>query len=70
MDKVSQKGTVAANDVTLSDSKNMVRNEHEIAGMFFAHWINSGFKLTNIGSSFDLGGLKDGKLIVEKNIDI
>ena len=37
MDKVSQKGTVAANDVTLSDSKNMVRNEHEIAGMFFAH---------------------------------
>ena len=37
MDKVSQKGTVAANDVTLSDSKNMVRNEHEITGMFFAH---------------------------------
>lgn len=50
----------------------MIRNEYEIANTFNEHYYinivkkSSGHKPINIESSFDLGGLNDGKLIVEK----
>lgn len=67
---LTNEGTITGNYITLNDDENMIRNAYEIANTFNKHfYINivkksSGHKPINIESSFDLGGLKDGKLIV------
>ena len=69
---LTNEGTISGNDVALNDDKNMIRDEYEIANTFNEHYYinivkkSSGHKPINIESSFDLGGLKDGKLVVEK----
>ena len=69
---LTNEGTISGNDIALNNDKNMIRNEYEIANTFNEHYYNnivkksSGYKPINIESSFDLRGLKDEKLIVEK----
>ena len=69
---LTNEGTTSGNDIALNNDKNMIRNEYEIANNFNEHYYNnivkksSGYKPINIESSFDLRGLKDEKLIVEK----
>ena len=57
---LTNEGTITGNDITLSDVKNMIRNEYEVTNTFNGHYYinivekSSDHKPINIGSSFDL----------------